>query len=158
MKINKKHRYIVGLMCIIAASFWFFVPILNANQLLLNDLTESVSGSIKSVSICKVFSNEVPQDCTNMNEESINNFIRYIHQAKKSLPLNHPKTINMYLIKIVSIDKVENHERNNCFLVSEIEGQKDLYFSKINAGENCSNNSFQYLEGSVSTSNFLKTL
>jgi hypothetical protein len=153
----KKYQYILGIIITCVASYWFFESISNSNQMLLNDLTESVSGRVKSVAVCKVFSNEIPKECAYMSEDSKNNFVKYIHQAKKAFPLNHPKSINTYLIRIISIVGAENLERKNCFLVDEIEGVKDLYFSRINSGENCSSNSFKYIGGSVSTFNFLTT-
>lgn len=90
-----------------------------------------------------------------MSTDSKNNFVKYIRQAKNSPRPSHSKAMNMYLVKIVTIGEVENFEIKNCFLVDEIEGVTDLYFSKIDAGKNCENSSFKYLEGSVKTPNFL---
>ena len=156
MRLLLSSRYVVGLMISIVTTYCFFDSISNSNQVLLDDLILSVSGTTISVALCKVFSNEISQNCIHMNEGSKNNFIKYVHQAKKSLRPGHSNVINMYLIKIAFTSEVEKTEKTNCFLVDELEGEKDLYFSKIDSGKNCSNNSFKYLEGSVKVTNFLK--
>ena len=90
-----------------------------------------------------------------MDEDSKNNFVKSVHQAKKSLRPGHSKAMNMYLMKITLVGEVQNLEKRNCFLVDELKGVDGLYVSKIDAGENCSNTSFKYLEGSVKVPNFL---
>jgi hypothetical protein len=148
---------VITLAIIIAANILFLKSITNSNQVLLNDLIGSVSGTVTSVALCKVLSNQNPQDCTYMDEASKISFVKYVHQAKKSLRPGHSRSINRYMIKITSIGKAPNIEKKHCFLIDEIRGIDDLYISKIDAGENCSNSNFKYLEGSVKIHNFLTT-
>ena len=151
MRPFKTHRYVVAaIVGTICGSYFFFGDIANSNQVLLDELTLSVSGNIKSIVICRTFSTKISQNCYYMNEILEKKFVTDVRQAKKSLRPGHSNTINRYFIKI------EAHKKVNCFVVDEIKGVSDLYFSRIDAGENCEDTYFKYLSGSARSANFFK--
>lgn len=163
MKFALNRDFFIVVAALIIASQFIFDPsfsVSKANQGLLEDLNKSVSGDIKSIAVCRVTCSVIPteaaQHCTYMDDNLKSLFIKQIHQPKDFIPLSHPRSLNTYLIKIVSIDKASKLESRKCFLLNEYSGVEDLYFSKIDAGENCSKPSFEYLAGEVQISNFWK--
>jgi hypothetical protein len=144
-------RIIFLILAIVVGVYFIFMDTAS-NREFRNDLIDSVSGSVESITLCEVASFEVPKSCTDVSPKE--DFVRYIVRAKITNPPSHAISANKFMLKITSTDPI-NKKKTYCSIVNKFEGYEDLYLSRIDAGMDCSSIAFKYRSGSVKVANFL---
>lgn len=148
-------RKFLAILAVLSCSAIVLI-VYRANQSVLTDAIDSVSGSVTSMSLCDLESNRIPTSCTQISSEEEIDLANEIRRAQMAPPPSHGIRKKEQFLKI-SQKAIGGEVATTCFAMVEYDGfELELFLLRLETDKNCTGTTFKYGAGSIRLVNVLR--